>query len=348
MRQHSSQSRFLKSLGTVAMGWVLFAPNGHAVSVVTTFNNLSSNNNAANGIGNLYQAGDFNFAAGNLFHWGKRSVYYSGSGALFTGEGGSQQMTITRDGGLAFNFYSADVAERQTAGETASFVGTRADGSTVSSSFRLDGGNSTSQNFGFAGFTNIVSLRFIGGDQLDRIVFSNLVPPPASNATVHFDSAALGSVTGIYGENGYLLSSTALGGLAVESTMNDSHGLAAAGAGTIDLTHIGEHFSLQGFDIHSQLGEFGQFRLTVTDLAGIQHTSATFALGTYDESSLLALFGGVPRHLQITSARFENTTGQGVVLDNIHAVPELSSFLFVASAFTLTLRRTRPSRGWNR
>jgi hypothetical protein len=326
----------------VVIGMLMVSATVEAVSVTTAFNNLSANNNAANGIGNLYQAGDFNFAAGNLFHWGTRSIYYSGSGALFTGDGGSQQMTITRDGGLAFNFYAADVAERQTAGETASFVGSRADGSTVSSSFRLDGGNSSSQNFGFAGFTNIVSLRFIGGDQLDRIVFSDLIAPPASDATVHFDNASLGTVAASYSENGYQLSSSAFGGMSVQSTMNDSHGLGVAGAGTIDLTHVGDLFNLDGFDIHSQLGEFGQFRLTVTDEAGIQHISSTFSLGTYDESSLLALFGGIPRHHQITSARFENITGQGIVLDNIYAIPEPSSLLLAASALILTLRRNRP------
>ncbi|MGL5018100.1 MAG: hypothetical protein ACRDBP_08205 [Luteolibacter sp.] len=311
-----------------------------AITVTATFDDLSESNNANNGIGNLYQSGDFNFAAGNLFFRGTRHVYYSGSGALFTAA--SQPMTITRDGGLAFNFYAADVAERENAAGTAGFSGIRADGSRVSASVRLDGGNSSSQNFGFAGFTNLVSLQFTGGDQLDRIVFSDLTPPPASDATVHFDNANIGTVGASYSENGYQLSSSAPGGMGIQSTMNDSHGLGVAGTATIDLTHAGGLFNLQGFAIHSQLGEFGQFRLIVTDEAGALHTSSTFSLGTYDDTALLQLFGGQAFANQITSARFENTTGQGIVLDNIYAVPEPSSLLLVVSAVVLALRRNGP------
>ena len=313
-----------------------------AITVTTTFDNLSANNSANNLINSPYQSGDFNFAAGNFFFRGTRSIYYPGSGALYTGDGGSQPLTITRDGGLAFNFYAADVAERENAAGTAGFSGIRADGSRVSASVRLDGGNSSSQNFGFAGFTNIVSLQFTGGDQLDRIVFSDLTPPPASDATVHFDNATIGTVGASYSENGYQLSSSAPGGMGIQSTMNDSHGLGVGGTATIDLTKSGELFNLQGFASHSQLGEFGQFRLIVTDEAGALHTSSTFSLGTYDETALLQLFGGQAFANQITSARFENTAGQGIVLDNIYAIPEPSSLLLAASALILALRRNAP------
>ena len=315
-------------LAQSALAVVVAAGIAQAVTVTTTFDNLSANNNANNLINSPYQSGDFNFAAGNLFFRGTRSPYYPGSGALYTG--GSQPLTITRDGGLAFNFYAADLAARENAGGTASFSGTRADGSRVSASVPLDGGNSSSQNFGFAGFTNLVSLQFGGGDQLDRIVFSDLVPPPASDATVHFDNANLGTVATSYSESGYQLSSSVPGGMAIQSTMNDSNGLGVAGTGTIDLTKAGNLFNLQGFAIHSQLGEFGQFRLIVTDENYTQHASSTFSLGTYDESALLALFGGNFRHHQITSARFENTTGEGIVLDNIYAIPEPSTALLAA------------------
>lgn len=338
MDQANSIRGFCLSMGVWAV--VSVAPV-KAVTVTSTFDNLTANNNSNNLINSPYQSGDFNFAAGNLFFRGTRSIYYPGSGALYTGDGGSQPLTITRDGGLAFNFYAADVAERENAGESASFLGTRADGSTVSSTFRLDGGNSISQNFGFAGFTNIISLRFSGGDQLDRIVFSNLVAPPASNATVHFDSANIGTVGVSYSENGYQLSSAAPGGLGIQSTMNDSNGIGVAGAGTISLTHGGALFNLQGFSIHSQLGEFGQFRLIVTDEAGALRTSSTFSLGTYDETTLHQLFGGQAFHHQITNARFENTTGQGIVLDNIDAIPEPSTFLFAGCTIVLAFRRTK-------
>lgn len=314
---------------------VLSAAFAQAITVTTTFDNLSANNNSNNLINSPYQSGDFNFAAGNLFFRGARSIYHPGSGALYSGDGGSQVITITRDGGLAFNFYAADVAERENERGNASFVGTRADGSTDSSTVRLDGGNSSSQNFGFAGFTNIVSLQFIGGDQLDRIVFSDLVPPPASDATVHFDSAVISTVGASYSENGYQLSSAAPGGMGIQSTMNDSNGLGVAGTATIDLTHSGELFNLQGFAIHSQLGEFGQFRLIVTDEAGALHASSTFSLGTYDEPALLQLFGGQAFFNDITSVRFENTTGEGIVLDEIYAIPEPSTALLAALSILL-------------
>jgi hypothetical protein len=197
------------------------------------------------------------------------------------------------------------------------------------------GGVLVPQNFGFAGFTNLVSLQFSGNDQLDRLVFSDLVPPPASDATVHFDNATIGTVGASYSENSYQLISSAPGGMAIQSTMNDSNGLGVAGTATIDLTHSGELFNLQGFDIHSQLGEFGLFRLIVTDESGALHTSSTFSLGTYDESALLQMFGGQVFFNDITSARFENTTGQGIVLDNIYAIPEPSSLVLAALGFVL-------------
>jgi hypothetical protein len=338
MLDRSGYYKGLFGWGVHALVCCAMITGAQAITVTTTFNNLSANNIANNLIGNLYQSGDFNFTSSNLFYRGTQSIYYPGSGALYTQA--SDPMTITRDGGLAFNFYGANVAERENAAETIGFVGTRADGSTISSSIRLDGSFPTPQTLGFAGFTNLVSLRFSGGDQLDRIIFSDLVSPPASDATVHFDQATLGTVAAAYPENGYQFHSSAPGGMAIQSTMNDSKGLGVAGTGTIDLTHAGKLFNLQGFKIHSQLGELGLFRLIVTDESGTLHTSSNFSLGTYDETSLLALFGGSPWHHQITNARFENTTGQGVVLDNIYAIPEPSSLLLAAGALILTLRRS--------
>jgi hypothetical protein len=42
------------------------------------------------------------------------------------------------------------------------------------------------------------------------------------------------------------------------------------------------------------------------------------------------MFGGQARYNNITNARFENTTGQGIVLDNIYAIPEPSTTLLAA------------------
>jgi hypothetical protein len=329
------------SCAAAAFGWLCLG-SLRAVTVTTTFNDLSANNNFNNGIGNFYQAGDFNFASGGLFYYGTRNADYPGSGAIYPFSSTGSIITVSRASGQAFNFHAADFAARDLGtAKVVGLSGTRADGSIVSGSARLVGGVLVPQNFGFAGFTNLVSLQFTGNDQLDRLVFSDLVPPPASDATVHFDNATIASVGASYSENGYQLSSAAPGGMAIQSTMNDSHGLGGAGTAAIDLTHAGDLFNLQGFAIHSQLGELGQFRLIVTDESGADHTSSTFTLGTYDETALLQLFGGQAFHTNITSARFENTTGQGVVLDNIYAIPELSSFfIFALGIGARTLVRT--------
>jgi hypothetical protein len=42
------------------------------------------------------------------------------------------------------------------------------------------------------------------------------------------------------------------------------------------------------------------------------------------------MFGGQARYNNITHARFENTTGQGIVLDNLQAIPEPSVALLAA------------------
>lgn len=320
---------------------ILFMASVGAVTVTTTFDNLSTNNNSNNGIGNLYQAGDFRFASGGLFYYGTGHADYPGSGAIYPFSSTGSIITVSRTGGQAFNFYAADLAARDLgAAKTVGLSGTRADGSKVSGSARLVGGVLVPQNFGFAGFTNLISLQFTGNDQLDRLVFSDLTPPPASDATVHFDNAAINTVAASYSENGYQLISSAPGGMGIQSTMNDSNGIGVSGTGTIDLTHGGSLFNLQGFSIHSNLGEKGSFRLIVTDQSGAVHTSSNFSLGTYDQAGLLQMFGGQGFANQITSARFENTSGQGIVLDNIYAIPEPSSLIFVSCAIVCALRRT--------
>jgi hypothetical protein len=248
---------------------------------------------------------------------------------------------IVTDGGV-FNFYGGHFAERSaSSANTIGIRGTRADGGTASTSARLDGGAVNSQLFAFGNLTGITSLTISGSNQLDGLVFSNGVSPGPSDATIHFNHATPGTVAASYQENTYALSSSTPGALSVASTMNDSLGLGVEGIGTIDLTHSGALFNLQGFDIHSNLGEKGSFRLIVTDEFGTQHTSSTFALGSYDETDLAALFGGQPFANQITHARFENTTGQGVVLDKIYAIPEPSGLFLVGMGMALAMRRNR-------
>jgi hypothetical protein len=53
-------------------------------------------------------------------------------------------------------------------------------------------------------------------------------------------------------------------------------------------------------------------------------------------AALLKMFGGLPSFDGITRARFENLAGQGVVLDNIRAIPEPSALLPAALGALLT------------
>lgn len=309
--------------GWAAMGCIFLVGGGNAgaVAVIVTFDDLHYINNANNSIGNSYQSGGFTFSASGLFVRGTANAFYPGSGAIMPTSGSI--ITVTRTGGEAFRFYAAGIAERD-GGSVSNTVmaGIRADGTRINTTARLDGVAAQSENFGVSHYGDIVSLQFSGSNQLDRMVLSNLVPPPPSSATIIFDATSPGTIAASYSERGFQLSPSVPGSLAIVSTMNDSHGIGTAGAGTITLSEAGRVFSLQGFDIHSQFGESGLFRLIVTDESGSEFTSATFPIGTYSESALTALFGGTARQYGITSARFENTSGEGLVLDNIFAIPE--------------------------
>jgi hypothetical protein len=327
--------------------WCLFlvgSENAGAVAVIVTFDELQFANNANNSIGNSYQSGGFTFSASGLFVRGASNAYYPGSGALMPTSGAT--ITVTRTGGGAFRFYAADIAERDGGGVTNTVMaGIRADGTRINTTTRLDGVVAESENFGVAHYGDIISLQFSGSNQLDRLVLSNLVPPPPSSATLTFDAASTGTVAGSYSERGYQLSPSVPGSLAIVSTMNDSNGAGTAGAGTLTLTEAGRAFSLHGFDIHSQFGESGLFRLIVTDESGSEFVSSLFPRGTYSDTAITALFGGMARQQGITSARFENTTGEGLVVDNIFAIPEPASwFLASLGVMGAGLSRVRGNR----
>lgn len=321
--------------------FILSIGNAGAVAVIVTFDELHFANNANNSIGNSYQSGGFTFSASGLFVRGASNAFYPGSGALMPTSGAI--VTVTRTGGGAFRFYAADIAERD-GGSTSNTVmaGIRADGTRINTTARFDNVAAQSENFGVAHYGDIVSLQFSGSNQLDRLVLSNLVPPPPSSATITFDSTITGTIAGSYVERGFQLSPSVPGSLAIVSTMNDSNGVGTAGAGTITLSEAGRVFSLQGFDIHSQFGESGLFRLIVTDESGSEFTSATFPIGSYSDSALTALFGGAARQYGIISARFENTSGEGLVVDNIFAIPEPACLVFATLGFMWAgLRRGR-------
>lgn len=306
------------------------------MSVVADFDTLDLNNNSNNSIGPTHQESGFTFSSSGLFHYGRRHVSFPGSGALYPTS--SELITITRTDGGAFNFYGGDFAERSTSSANPiGLGGTRVDGSRFTTTVRLDGGAVNPQLLPVGGLTNLVSLTISGGNQLDRLVFSDLVPPGPSGATVHFDAAAAGGSGSTYHENTYALTTAAPGGLTVASTMNDSPGLSVAGAGTIDLAHLGPSFSLRGFEIQSAIGLGGSFRLTLTDEGGGVHVSSAFTGGTYDQAALLGLFGGQSLAEEITGAKFENTAGTGVMLDNIQAVPEPAGGAWTLGISILTL-----------
>ncbi len=317
----------------LAWGGLSRAP---AVTVVATFDTLTRNNDANNSIGPTHQESGFTFSSSGLFYYGRRHESFAGSGALYPTS--SALVTITRADGGAFNFYGGDFAERSTSSANPiGLGGTRADGSRFSTTVRLDGGAVNPQLLPVGGLTNIVSLTISGGNQLDRLVFSDLVPPGPSGATVHFDAATAGGTGSSYYENAYALTTAAPGGLTVASTMNDSQGMSVAGTGTIDLGHLGPSFSLLGFEIQSAIGLGGSFRLTLTDEGGGVHVSSPFTGGTYDQAALLELFGGQPFAEGINGAKFENTAGTGVMLDNIQAVPEPAGGAWVVSISVLAL-----------
>jgi hypothetical protein len=308
---------------------LLAATRAGAVMVVTDFDSLSYNNSSNNSIGTSYQSGGFTFSSSGLFVYGRNHVSHPGSGAIYPTSG--SLITITRTDGGVFNFYGGHFAERSTSSaNTIGISGTRAEGGTANATARLDGGAVNSQLFAFGNLTGITSLTISGSNQLDRLVFSNGVSPGPSDATIHFNHATPGTVAASYQENTYALSSSTPGALSVASTMNDSQGLAASGSATIDLSHAGGLFALRGFEIQSAIGLGGSFRLTLTAESGATHVSSLFSGGSYDQAALLTLFGGQPFAETITSARFENTTGTDVMLDNIQAIPEPSVALLAA------------------
>jgi hypothetical protein len=303
-----------------------------AVMMVTDFDALTFNNSSNNSIGSSYQSGGFTFTSSGLFVYGKNHVSHPGSGAIYPTS--SALITITRSDGGIFNFYGGHFAERSAASaNTIGISGTRADGGTVNATARLDGGAVNSQLFAFGNLTGLTSLQISGSNQLDRLVLSNGVSPGPSDATIHFNHATPGTVAASYHEGSYTLSSSTPGALSVASTMNDSRGLAASGTATIDLSHIGGFFALRAFEIQSGIGLGGSFRLTLTGESGSSHVSSLFPGGTYDQTALFSLFGGQPFAESIASARFENTAGTGVMLDNVQAIPEPSGALLAAFGF---------------
>ena len=136
-------------------------------------------------------------AAGSTAH-GPSSIFFAGSQALTalpppTG-GPANLITLTRDGGLAFDITSIDLARNFPfdPAPSVTFTGTKVGGTTVTQTFQVNipVGIHTFQTFTFTGFTDLVSLQWgqpplsAGLHQFDDITLTaadvSTAPEPAS------------------------------------------------------------------------------------------------------------------------------------------------------------------------
>jgi hypothetical protein len=104
----------------------------------------------------------------------------------FVGTYGSPSLlSVSRDDGGTFDFASLQVCNPNTAipPQLTTFVGTRADGSTVSAQFSTPNGDTTPQTFAPAGFDDLTALVV----HLGFVAFDNFVFEGVSAKTVLFD-----------------------------------------------------------------------------------------------------------------------------------------------------------------
>lgn len=109
---------------------------------------------------------------------------YQGSTALANNRADGVTM-LTKDGGATFTLGSIDVAELFPSNPSTgvlTFTGTRADGTTVTSAFTMDG-MAGFQTFTFEGFKNLVSVTWVQSSpyhQFDNIVLDPVTVSPQS------------------------------------------------------------------------------------------------------------------------------------------------------------------------
>ncbi len=155
------------------------------------FESLAVNNNTINTLEPPYTESGFTLSSrgGATFSYpGTQNSLYLGSTVLF-GNSGTQQITLTKVGGGAFNLSSIDLTDLDGFGSVfVSFTGTRADSTTVTQSFTTDAILTTLETFNFTNFTNLVSVNWrqgtttSAGHQFDNInvsaVTTTAVPEP--------------------------------------------------------------------------------------------------------------------------------------------------------------------------
>jgi hypothetical protein len=155
--------------------------------VVLNFESISTPGTGYTRIGPSYTEDGFKLEAvpiGGLYHCNRDDENFAGSTALFHMEPlAACDALLTHTGGLTFDLLSIDLSERfsDQLGAELNLIGTKSDGSTVISSFSMDG------VFGFEtftpqGLTDLTALRFdyaLYFCQYDNITL-DIIPEPAT------------------------------------------------------------------------------------------------------------------------------------------------------------------------
>jgi MYXO-CTERM domain-containing protein len=195
----------------------LLATGAAKADVVISFDGLAQNDAVAHDIGPVYSADGFVLTATYFLpasnppsfnYFGTQSPLYPGTTALFH-HNSLGQITLTRAGGGAFDFYSIGLAELP-AGDAqgipvksapfgVTFFGTKEDGATVSDTVTVDS-FLTLKTYGVSGFQDVVEVHWFQGagppasptHQFSDIDVSP-VPEPHGAALLAVGLAAIGA-----------------------------------------------------------------------------------------------------------------------------------------------------------
>ena len=190
MTAHHLRARF--STWMVGIAFVLCGV-GTAHAATIDFDSLGQAGGGFILVGSPYAEDGFRLtAAGGFFRmWRDAHPYYPGSPA-FTSPTPNDTITLTEIGGATFNILSIDLSEAVNLGGqnvSVTFVGTRADTSTVNQTFNLDGSFGP-ETFAFTGFTNLVSVSWVQSPDYHQ--FDNVVVAPEPGTLALFAIGALG------------------------------------------------------------------------------------------------------------------------------------------------------------
>ena len=172
-----------------------------AFATIITFDALGSTGTGANNVADGYTEAGYQFNSlgfggfpDAFAVWQSGSTRYAGSPALFNNDPGDTT-EMTKVGGASFSLISIDLSSLyldSPSNDSVTFIGTKADNSTVTNTFSLTTPNSM-KTFNFSGMTNIVALDWMQGfpyHQFDNINIGT-VPEPASFAVLGLGMLAL-------------------------------------------------------------------------------------------------------------------------------------------------------------